>query len=114
MVNAGNLNKRITFLKPEFSEDDMRQDRIGWKPYKTVWATVKPFKSSEVNFMGKLNPNVTHRIYVRYRNDITSDMRINYHDRIFEIEGPPIDIDERHELLEMQVSEVFETNEYQL
>ena len=29
-------------------------------------------------------------------------------------EGPPLDIDERHELLEIQCREVFEGNEYQV
>lgn len=57
---------------------------------------------------------VSHRIYVRFRNDITADMRIKYHGRIFTIEGPPLDIDERHELLEIQCREVFEGNEYQV
>ena len=36
------------------------------------------------------------------------------HCRIFTIEGPPLDIDERHELLEIQCKEVFEGNEYQV
>lgn len=114
MVNAGALNKRITFLKQEPSVDGMGQDRFEWKEYKTVWATVKPYKSSEYNFMGKLKPEVSHRVYVRFRNDITANMRIRYHGRIFEIAGPPIDIDERHELLEIQATEVFETDGYQL
>lgn len=92
----------------------MGQDSFEWKEYKTVWATVKPYKSSEYNFMGKLKPEVSHRVYVRFRNDITANMRIRYHGRIFEIAGPPIDIDERHELLEIQATEVFETDGYQL
>ena len=114
MVNAGALNKRITFLKQEPFVDGMGQDRFEWKEYKTVWATVKPYKSSEYNFMGKLKPEVSHRVYVRFRNDITANMRIRYHGRIFEIAGPPIDIDERHELLEIQCVEVFEGNGYQI
>lgn len=65
-------------------------------------------------YQAKLKPEVSHRIYVRFRNDITADMRIKYHGRIFTIEGPPLDIDERHELLEIQCREVFEGNEYQV
>ncbi len=95
-------------------EDDMGQDSGSWTEYKSVWATVKPYKSSEYNFMGKLKPEVSHRVYVRYRKDITAEMRIMYHDRMFEIAGPPIDIDEKHELLEIQCEEVFENGEYQL
>ena len=113
MIYTGKLNRRLTFQRLEAKEDEMGQDKSSWQDYKTVWGSVKPYKSSEYNFMGKLKPEVSHRIYVRFRNDITADMRIKYH-RIFTIEGPPLDIDERHELLEIQCREVFEGNEYQV
>ena len=106
-MDIGKLNKRITFLKIEHEEDDMGQSKNVWTEYKTVWATVKPYKSSESAFMSKLKPEVTHRIYVRYRDDITADMRIYYHGRTFEISEPPIDVDERHDMLEIQCEEVF-------
>ena len=106
-MDIGKLNKRITFLKTEHVEDDMGQSKTTWTEYKTVWATVKPYKSSESTFMSKLKPEVTHRIYVRYRDNITADMRIYYHGRIFEIAGPPLDMDEEHEMLEIQCKEVF-------
>lgn len=114
MVDIGKLNKRVTFLRFKADTDDMEQDKGGWKDHKTVWATVKPYKSSESSFMSKLKPSVTHRIYIRHRKDITADMRIRYHGRIFEISGPPLDMDERHEILEIQCEEVFEGNEYHL
>jgi SPP1 family predicted phage head-tail adaptor len=113
-INAGALNKRILFLRFVVKEDDMGQDRGNWEPYKKVWATVKPYKSSECNFMGKMKPEVSHRIYVRFRKDVTAEMRILYHGRMFQIAGPPIDLDEKHELLEIQCEEVFENAEYQL
>ena len=53
-------------------------------------------------------------MYVRFRKDITAEMRILYHGRMFQIAGPPIDLDEKHELLEIQCEEVFENAEYQL
>lgn len=114
MIYTGKLNRRLTFQRLEAKEDEMGQDKSSWQDYKTVWGSVKPYKSSEYNFMGKLKPEVSHRIYVRFRNDITADMRIKYHGRIFTIEGTPLDIDERHELLEIQCREVFEGNEYQV
>lgn len=95
------------------TEDEMGQEKGEWTKYRSVWATVKPYKSSEYSFMGKLKPEVSHRIYVRYRTDITAEMRILYHGRTFEISGPPIDIDEKHELLEIQCEEVFEDVKYQ-
>lgn len=108
MIWTGKLNKRIIFQRMEIVEDDMGQSRSEWRDFKSAWATVKPYKSSETGFMGKLKPEVTHRIYIRFRPGITSEMRIKYRNRIFEIAGPPLDIEERHELLEIQATEVFE------
>lgn len=112
MVEIGKLNKRITLQKLCETEDESGNAKVEWVDFKAIWATVKPFKSSEYNFMGKLKPEVTHRIYVRYRNDITPEMRIKYHGRIFEISGHPLDIDEAHKLLEIQAQEVFEGEQY--
>lgn len=112
MVDIGKLNKRITFLRLGTKTDDMGQDKAGWEDYKSVWATVKSYKASEHNFMGKLKPEVTHRFYVRYRTDIMPEMRIRYHGRIFEISGHPLDMEERHEMLEIQAEEVFEDVKY--
>ena len=39
MVDIGKLNRRITFLRLETSEDEMGQDKSEWKKYRTVWAT---------------------------------------------------------------------------
>ena len=55
MVDIGKMNRRITFLRLETTEDEMGQDKSGWKKYRTVWATIKPYKSSEYNFMSKLS-----------------------------------------------------------
>ena len=101
MVDIGKLNKRITFLKLSELTDDMGQTKTEWVQY-----------PSEYNFMGKLKPETTHRFYVRYNQYVTADMRILYHGRTFEISGPPIDMDERHEMLEIQATEVFEHEQY--
>ena len=111
-IDVGKLNKRVTFQRTEASKDAMGQEKVSWTDYKTVWATVTPYKSSEVSFMSKLKPSVSHRLYIRYREDITADMRVVYRGHIYEIAGPPIDMEERHEMLEIQLEEVFEGHEY--
>lgn len=62
--------------------------------------------------MSKLKPSVSHRLYIRYRDDITTDMRVQYRGRTFEIAGPPVDMEERHEMLEIQLEEVFEGEKF--
>lgn len=64
--------------------------------------------------MGKLKPEVTHRMYIRFRKDISADMRILYQEHLYTISGPPLDVDNLHRMLEIQCEEVFENTEYQL
>ena len=114
MVDIGKLNRRITFLRLKTTEDEMGQDKAEWEEYCSVWATIKPCKSSEYNFMSKLKPEVTHRVYIRFRKGITADMRIQYQGRIYSIAGPPLDMDDLHRMLEIQCEEVFEKVKYQV
>lgn len=102
----------IVFQKKMPVKDSMGQTKMEFENYKKVWATVKPFKSSEAPFVGKLRPEVTHRFYIRFRRDITADMRILYAGKVFEIAGPPIDLNDGHELLEIQAEEGFENEQY--
>lgn len=114
MVDVGKLNRRITFLRLETEEDEMEQSKSEWKEYCTVWATVKPYKSSEYNFMGKLKPEVTHRMYIRFRRDISTDMRILFQGHTYAISGSPLDMDNQHRMLEIQCEEVFNGTGYQI
>ena len=114
MVDVGKLNRRITFLRLETEEDEMEQSKSEWKEYCTVWATVKPYKSSEYNFMGKLKPEVTHRMYIRFRRDISTDMRILFQGHTYAISGPSLDMDNQHRMLEIQCEEVFNGTGYQI
>lgn len=113
-IDIGKLNKRITIQRKVTKKDEMGQDKPVWEDWKKVWATVKPIKSTEYKFIEKLAPEVTHRIYIRYSPGITADMRIIYHGRTMDISGPPVDVDERHEILEIQAEEVYEHGGYQL
>lgn len=105
MVDIGKLNKRITFQKAVEQTDAMGQDCMAYEDYCTVWATVKPFKASDHSLQGKLSPETTHKIYIRYRDDLEPDMRILYNGRKLYPAGTFVDLDERHELLEIQAEE---------
>lgn len=104
-VDIGRLNKRVTFFIVEQSVDEMEQDCVKWKEHCTVWATVTPVKSNEIKNAGKVEPEVSYKIYIRYRKDIETNMNIRYSGKILEMTAPAIDLDERHELLEIQAKE---------
>lgn len=68
-----------------------------------VWGSVEPLSSRELLNGAQMQADITHKIRIRYRADLdlTADMRILLGDRVFNIMGPPRDIEERHQFWEM-------------
>lgn len=51
-----------------------------------VWASIEPLSSDEKFRMNRLESEITHRITIRYRKDITRSNRLRYRGREFQIE----------------------------
>lgn len=102
MIKTGRLNKRISFLNPISGTDSLGQDKLTYEEFRTVWATVVPYKSNDSSLYGKKTPEASHKFYIRYRSDITPDMRISYNGKLFKMVGYPVDLEEKHELFEIQ------------
>lgn len=96
----GELRHRITFQIPVVQDDGYGGEEKIWQDVFTVWASIKPVSGREYYEAMAIQNEITHRIKVRYRSDITTDMRIAHGDRIYEIEAV-IDIDSRHKYLEI-------------
>lgn len=62
--------------------DDMGGYKETWSEVAIVWGKLEPISSTP---RGQVRPfpELTHRIYVRYRGDITSDKRFRKGERIF-------------------------------
>jgi SPP1 family predicted phage head-tail adaptor len=87
-------------------EDEVGDTVLVEEPWKTVWASVEPLKGWEHYEARKIESKATHKIIIRYLPDVTPDMKIEFKGRIFEIEGPPINPEERNEYLEISAVEV--------
>lgn len=96
----GELRHRITFQIPVVQDDGYGGEEKAWQDAFSAWASIKPISGREYYDAMSIQSEVTHRIRVRYRPDITTDMRIEHGDRIYEIEAV-IDIDSRHKYLEI-------------
>lgn len=107
-LNIGKMDKRITFLKQGGGIDAMGQEIEGeWQPYKTVWATVKALRGGEYWEAQKVRPEKTYKVTTRYNTEITTDMKIQYRDKILEIEYIN-NVNEADYMLEMQCVEYIE------
>lgn len=86
-MNIGKLNKRVFFQKPITEPDGYGGEKVNYQDVCEVWAYIEPLKDSERYIHSQLKSEATHRIVIRYRNEIDKTMRIVFRGRIFEIES---------------------------
>lgn len=101
----GDMRHRITFQQPIKTPDGYKGHTEKWQDLIDVWASVEPLSGREYFYAHQIKAEVTHRVKIRYRVDITEKMRIKHRDRVLEIESI-IDLKERREILEILCREV--------
>lgn len=99
-MEIGKLRHRITFQEHLKTPDGYKGHTVEWTNFATVWASVEPLSGREYFFSHQVKADVTHRVKIRYRDDITVKMRIKFGARALAIESI-LDIKERHEVLEI-------------
>jgi SPP1 family predicted phage head-tail adaptor len=97
---AGSLRSRITFQQKLVPEGLTSAGKEGWVPVVTVRAEVRDVLPSRSE---RLSEGMTiaarpARIRMRYRTDITSDMRILHGNRVMQITAGPAEIGNREAL----------------
>ena len=73
-------NKQIVFQDKVSLSDGMGGITDTWGDSITHYAAIRPLTGKEVIESGKIQHELTHRFFMRYRDGITPDMRIRYHD----------------------------------
>ena len=87
MTGIGELRHRVTIQEEVATPDGGGGYALGWADVATLWAKVEPLSARERLFAEKLDGVVTHRVVVRFRDDITAAMRVLYEGRLFNIRG---------------------------
>lgn len=83
-MNVGKMRHRITFVRQATEKDKLGGYEGEWVDVCTTWAQVSPISGKEY-FSQVRESTVSHKIYCRYRPDITPQMRIRFGKRIFRI-----------------------------
>lgn len=104
-MRAGDLKKRITFVREQRAPDGYGGMTTTWVTVATVWAAVWPMSAKELVAGQQVKGEITHKIRIRFRRDITTAMRITLQGRTFIILGPPININEQNSALELLCKE---------
>lgn len=101
-ISAGALNQRITFRRLTGALDELGQSAGVWEDVaRNVPAQVKPVRVRDQFAAGTVQESGSIIVRVRFRRDITADMRAVWRGDDYAIQGRPIDPDARRVELEM-------------
>lgn len=96
----GEMRHRIILQRPIEADDGHKGHTVTWQVAATLWASVEPLSGREYFYSHQIKAEITHRVKIRYREDITTKMRIKHGDRVLEIESI-LDKKERRQILEI-------------
>lgn len=103
-VLPGTMRQRIRLEQPSLAPDGLGGWHRSWVEVASVWAHIRAGSGDERMEAGQLAAPATYRIRLRWREDITSDMRIVFGARIFAIRGV-LDADARKRFIELIAEE---------
>ena len=87
-MQAGKLRHRVTLQKPVKHRDPQTGAVIpGWEDVKKIWADVVPLSAREFVASQAVQSEVTTRITIRKRSDVTNKHRILFRGQVYNIEG---------------------------
>lgn len=106
-IRAGELSNRVGIERPAPEQDEYGQqvhpDR--WPEVARVWAKVEPVGSRDFAFARSFAATVSHKVTIRYRDDVLPNYRIRYRgERLLKINGI-INVGEEFVALELYCTE---------
>jgi len=104
-MKIGKLRHLINIEESRVSRDSFGGEVSEWIQFAEVWADVSPVSGREFTSFKQLNSEITTKITIRYLEGISTEMRILFRDRIFEIESV-INPEERNISLILMCKEV--------
>lgn len=88
MIRAGTLRHRVSIQKYEDQLNPITGARDkNWVEVSQVWASIEPLSVRDFIQSAGLQSQVSARISIRYRDDITAGMRIVHRNKIYSITG---------------------------
>lgn len=105
-VRAGSLRHRATIQYPTRAGGGYNGSTVTWTTLATVWAAVEPLSGREYIAAQQEQVEVSTRIRIRYRRDVTAFMRVVIEGHTYEV-ITPLDFEARHRELQLMCREVI-------
>ena len=103
-MRLGQLRKRVTLQAETPTTDGAGGYALAWTNIATVWAEIVPVSGKKLSFAEHLEGRVTHHVTLRYQSVVTTDMRLAYNGRVFNIHAV-LNFEERNRWTELLVEE---------
>lgn len=87
--NLADLNKRISIQRPTKTADGMGGFTSAWTNMTAtpLWASIWPVSAREIVKDKQTMGEITHRIRIRFKRGVTTECRVQYKNRYFNIVG---------------------------
>jgi len=102
---ATKMRHRIEILEKSVTQNSAGEEVITWSGVGDYWASVEPIRGREFVEMRQGQAEITTRIRMRFRDGIKATHRVRYDGRLFEIQAPPINVNELNRELDLMCSE---------
>lgn len=104
MARIGQLRERVTIQTPVKVSTTGGGSIETWSDVTTVSARVLPMQGREMFAREQLHEEITHKVTIRHRSDVTTDQRLVWGSRVLNIESA-VNLDERRRYLTMTCRE---------
>ena len=105
-MNLSDLRHRLALERPDLTPDSGGGTSVTWIKIADVWASITPLRMIE-RFTGhQTGARLSHKIIIRYREDVLPEMRLTTIDRVFEIISV-LNEKERNHWLHLECTEII-------
>lgn len=103
-MRAGKLRHKVTLQSKSETRDDTGQVFRDWSDTATIYASVEPLSGRELVNAQAIESETTYRITIRHLAGVTTEQRIKFGSRYFEILSV-INPEERNIMLQLMCKE---------
>lgn len=105
-MRAGKLTHKVIIQQRSESKNTIGEDITTYTTYREVWARVVPLTGKEYVAQNETQSSITGKIYIRYLDGVTNDMRVLWGTRNYDIQAV-INTEERNRELVLMVDEIL-------
>jgi SPP1 family predicted phage head-tail adaptor len=107
-MNAGSLRHRVTLQRPSGTRDSSLERTTTWTDVATVSASIEPLAGREAFLAAQRQASTTHLVTLRHSSILAAmdaSWRVVFGDRVFTLDAPPKNVDERGRELQLLCTE---------